>query len=634
MLFLVIFYVCAIQNAFGGGSTSSYDSSKPNIIFILSDDQDLTLDSMQAMPNVKSLIADKGLTFSNAFAHTPVCCPSRTEIVAGRTYHNVQYPKPTCQGVAADYNVYENPDALFPKFHTNGYNTAGFGKVTNDWSYMCESSFNLESFDRVHVSCNYKEFFTEDYFNKYLGELSGQQARPSVSSPDEYYQTAQLGNASVIFIQEELQKQARGDSDAKPFFMWIAPYAPHSPADPSPWYEDRYGDLELLRTDNYNCDTSNYHRPLSDNPPITSDAEQFMLLLYKDRLRSLLSIDDMVKGIIDVIDDENAWDNTYLIYTSDHGYHIGQYRLPCEKYQPYEETVRVPFYIRGKDIPSGQITEALISHIDLVPTLLDLANISYSVYTYDGRSYREILENGASYNYNDEWRQMLMFEYKTIKGTEDGAGFSSCAMWGIDSVGIRMPDLWKLDNMYNSWRIIRIKNASVDWFYGEFVDMEYDENAFENPIFHEFYDIEDDPYQLKNLYIDSNRNERYLTDDFFNGLHELIMKYGQCEGADNCSPIGSIYGDSSTGSTYGDSESSNSKGGGKSKAMIEGISMDRNNFGYGESVNNGLTPANISLVISCALIIGILSLFIGMFIGKKLNANIQAEMVMHIPKDL
>eukprot|EP01084_Bolivina_argentea_P135423 238624_1 len=76
---------------------------------------------------------------------------------------------------------------------------------------------------------------------------------------------------------------------------------------------------------------------------------------------------------------------------------------------------------------------------------------------------------------------------------------------------------------------------------------------------------------------------------------------------DNCSPIGYIYAESDTDSAYGDSsinrigsESTNGVGSGKSKAMIEGISLDGNNFGYGESVNNGLTPASISLVISCA----------------------------------
>merc|ERR1719229_158945 len=128
-----------------------------------------------------------------------------------------------------------------------------------------------------------------------------------------------------------------------------------------------------------------------------------MHLLYRDRLRSLLSVDDMVAEIVRAVDEYDGWDNTYVIYTSDHGYHIGQYRLPCEKYQPYEETVRVPYYIRGPDVPEGEEIEALISHIDLVPTLLDLAGIDYDEDTYDGRSYREIIENGRSYNYEDEW---------------------------------------------------------------------------------------------------------------------------------------------------------------------------------------------------------------------------------------
>ena len=60
---------------------------------------------------------------------------------------------------------------------------------------------------------------------------------------------------------------------------------------------------------------SDYHPPLNTNPEISTEAEEYMLLLYKDRLRSLLSVDDMVAEIIQAVDDNNAWDNTYIIYT-------------------------------------------------------------------------------------------------------------------------------------------------------------------------------------------------------------------------------------------------------------------------------------------------------------------------------
>eukprot|EP01084_Bolivina_argentea_P065691 119739_1 len=571
------------------------------------------------MPNVKSLIADRGMTLNNAFATTPVCCPSRTETVAGRHYHNVQYPRSDCQGVSATYNVYSNPQALFPKFHDNGYVTAAFGKVTNSMDY-CNSNPDLSAFDRLHVSCNYRDFFEESFFNKYVGDSAGKEETPYVQHEDEMYQTAQLGNASVSFIKEQLSKQYEGDNDAKPFIMWVAPYAPHSPAAPAPWHKNRFPDVELYKTPNYDCDVSDYHPPLNGNPQLTPEAEEKMLLLYKDRLQSLLAVDDMMKAMVETVDEYDGWDNTYIVYASDHGYHIGNYRLPCEKYQPYEETIRIPLFVRGPDVAQGESSDAMISNVDFLPTFLDLAGISYGAEDYDGRSWKDIVEEGDGFDYDTEWRQTLLFEYKTIKGTETGAGFGSCAMWDPErnAISTGMPSGWILDNMYNSWRVLRIRNATVDWMYGEFVDMDWDENAFENPNFYEFYDLRADPYQLTNLYRDRRED---LDDDLFDELHGLLMQYGECEGASSCSPIGSERpGESGDSEDFEDSEDDgNTKGGGKggkSSAHSYKFSVDKNGY---EDVSVAWSAKDWSVALSCGTVIGLISLVLGLFIGIKLQ---------------
>eukprot|EP01083_Nonionella_stella_P298165 1012305_1 len=257
----IIFTYYSIQYVFGA----------PNIIFILTDDQDVALDSMQAMPKVKAEIQAKGITFNNAYANTPVCCPSRTETVSGRTYHNAKQSSIDCQGVSAVYNVYTNPNSLFNKFHSNNYVTGGFGKVTNNMDFCSGSSFNLDSFDRLHVSCDYHNFWTDTNFNKYVGDSTGSEETPTLMNAEDVYQTAQLGNATVNFIKEQLRAQR--DNNALPFIIWVAPYAPHQPADPAVWYQNSFNDLELLKTPNYNpSDVSNYHIPISDNPQISSEA--------------------------------------------------------------------------------------------------------------------------------------------------------------------------------------------------------------------------------------------------------------------------------------------------------------------------------------------------------------------------
>ena len=169
---------------------------------------------------------------------------------------------------------------------------------------------DLGSFDRLHVSCNYYDFYWPSYYNKYVDEDIGVQTEHG-----NVYQTDMLATAATVFISEQLTKQQNDDPDAKPFIMWVAPYAPHTPAFPATEYQDEFDDIDLVRELNYNCDVDGYHLPLRDNPPITTVAEQTMLLLYKNRLRTLISVDDMVHDIVNTVSSfDGAWDNTYIIY--------------------------------------------------------------------------------------------------------------------------------------------------------------------------------------------------------------------------------------------------------------------------------------------------------------------------------
>ena len=97
--------------------------------------------------------------------------------------------------------------------------------------------------------------------------------------------------------------------------------------------------------------------------------------LWAHRLRALMSVDDLVGDIMDLLSSRGALDNTYIIYTSDHGYHLGQHGVWSEKAGPYEFDSNVPLAIAGPGITPGTVTEALTTNIDLAPTLLELAGI-------------------------------------------------------------------------------------------------------------------------------------------------------------------------------------------------------------------------------------------------------------------
>ena len=105
---------------------------------------------------------------------------------------------------------------------------------------------------------------------------------------------------------------------------------------------------------------------------------------YRQRLRSLQSVDELVESIVSTLQAAGALDDTYIIYSSDNGYHVGQHRLPPGKECGFEEDIRVPLYIRGPGVKEGYVEKGVTAHVDLAPTVLDLAGIELRP-DFDGR---------------------------------------------------------------------------------------------------------------------------------------------------------------------------------------------------------------------------------------------------------
>ena len=97
---------------------------------------------------------------------------------------------------------------------------------------------------------------------------------------------------------------------------------------------------------------------------------------YRKRVQALQAVDDLVDSIMNRLHaSPEVLENTYIMYTSDNGYHIGQHRLPPGKACGYEEDVNIPFFIRGPGIAKGAVQTVPSSHTDIVPTLFHLAGI-------------------------------------------------------------------------------------------------------------------------------------------------------------------------------------------------------------------------------------------------------------------
>src|SRR5262249_7042651 len=135
------------------------------------------------------------------------------------------------------------------------------------------------------------------------------------SSPDDYLVDA-LSRKSSEFIQQK--------SD-KPSFLYVAPYVPHLPATPVPRYADAFPGVQAPRTPSFNqADMSAEPQWLQNRPSLGNQQISTIDQVYRRRLQSMLGVEDMVQNVVDALQKTGQLDNTYIVFTSDNGFHLGQ----------------------------------------------------------------------------------------------------------------------------------------------------------------------------------------------------------------------------------------------------------------------------------------------------------------------
>ena len=174
-----------------------------------------------------------------------------------------------------------------------------------------------------------------------------------------------------------------------PFFLTVSPVAPHGtvcPRDPPPNYRaapipaDRhkhlFNDSIVPRTANFNPDRPSGSQWIAGLPRQNQTNIDCNDEYYRDRLRSLQSVDEMIDSLIKQLDDAGVLDDTWIFYSTDNGFHVGQHRMQPGKQSPYEEDLNIPMIVRGPGVTKGESTDLITSHADLAPTFLELAGAS------------------------------------------------------------------------------------------------------------------------------------------------------------------------------------------------------------------------------------------------------------------
>ena len=110
--------------------------------------------------------------------------------------------------------------------------------------------------------------------------------------------------------------------------------------------------------------------------------------------------------------------NTYIVFTSDNGYHLGEHRIPKSKGRPYEEDIHVPLLVRGPSVAAASSTDELVLNTDYFPTFTELAGIPTPSYV-DGRSLQPILTGTAT-----NWRSAILLEARQTKHAGETPAYS------------------------------------------------------------------------------------------------------------------------------------------------------------------------------------------------------------------
>jgi N-acetylglucosamine-6-sulfatase len=447
----------------------------PNIVFILTDD--LAWNLVQYMPHVLKM-QQQGVTFANYFVTDSLCCPSRSSIFTGRYPHDTGVFRNT--GNDGGYLAFVgrgNDRATFATaISAAGYRTAMMGKYLN--GYLPANHPAAPGWTTWAVAGNaYAEF-------NYALNQDGRVVQYGRSATD--YLTDVLSRLGGRFIRQA------ADS---PFLIEIATFAPHGPYTPAPRDADAFPGLLAPRTAAFDAaPDTNAAKWLFTHPALT-DADMARIdRAFRMRAQSVLAVDKMIGELQAAVASIGEENNTYFVFSSDNGYHMGEHRLMPGKMTAYDTDIHVPLIVTGPGVPRGVTIDEIVENVDLCPTFIELAG-AQPPSNIDGRSMVPLLHGQKT----ADWRTVALVEHRgphTDRADPDAPAVRS--------------------GNPTTYEAIR----GLTTVYVEYVDGE-----------REYHDLAADPYELRNSFMSLSNAEKA-------SLHTLLDAVKNCHDARSCDAAG------------------------------------------------------------------------------------------------
>jgi len=382
----------------------------------------------------------------------------------------------------------------FPKFVSQGFNEAYLPIWLQEAGYntfYTGKLFNAHTVDNYHspypAGWTSSDFLLDPYTYNYRNATTQRNRDPPVSW-EGHYSTDVLAQKAYGLLDEALEL---GD----PFFLTIATSAPHSDVTipenfgqqahrdmgslmaapiPAERHKHLFQDVKVPRTASFNPEKQGGVSWVKDLPLLNQTVIDYNDFFYRSRLQALQAVDEIVEEVVERLEKAGIADNTYVIYSTDNGFHISQHRLPPGKECGFEEDINIPLIIRGPGVPRGEVSDVVTAHVDLAPTFLKIA--------------------GASHRVDFDGSPIPLHTADLLKAVEERQEHVNVEFWGRaipeGAFGFSLDDGKVVDfGRNNTYKGLRVVGQGYNLYYSVWCTNE-----------HELYDLDDDPYQLNNIH--------------------------------------------------------------------------------------------------------------------------------------
>jgi arylsulfatase A-like enzyme len=453
-------------------------------VFVLTDD--LATNLLRFMPHVQAM-ERQGARFENYFVADSLCCPSRASILTGKLPHNtkVMTNSGAFGGFSSFYKRGLERHTFASALKRAGYLTAMMGKYLNGYLPGADQRADGSPAPTPagYVPPGWTQWDVAGWgYNEFNYQLNESGVLRWFGHSPRDYLTDVLARKGVRFIDRAAHRR-------RPFLLELSTFAPHSPYTPAPRDARDFPYLQAPRSASFNHLPSHPVSWLPRHGPLSRLQIKEINRAFRERARSVQAVDHMIGAVEQALRANGISGNTYLVFSSDNGLHMGEHQLMPGKRTAFDTDIHVPLLVTGPGIRGGTVLPGLAENIDLAETFAAIAGTRLRG---DGRSLLPLLHGTPPRG----WRNAVLIEHHP----------------SVSSPNIDPDFQLPASGSPGAYHAIRTSG----FLYVEYAGGE-----------REFYDLRRDPFELHN--IAGRLSRRQLLQ-----LHHELHRLKGCGGADGC----------------------------------------------------------------------------------------------------